>query len=48
MGAGNAVNSHLAVVENWRDIAEAGRNVKWRRRRSHNTMGSRRSARRNG
>ena len=31
MGAGNAVNSHLAVVENWRDIAEAGRNVKWRR-----------------
>ena len=30
-GGRNAVNSHLAVVENWRDIAEAGRSVKWRR-----------------
>ena len=27
----NAVNPHLAVVENWRDIAEAGRSVDWRR-----------------
>ena len=27
----NAVNSRLAVVENWRDIAEAGRSVDWRR-----------------
>ena len=29
-GGRNAVNSRLAVVENWRDIAEAGRSVDWR------------------